>query len=60
VSGQQAGEELDDMARDIERGSIGDQASGSADDLVRETCPTRGFTPSCDGNPRGRPRQTAR
>lgn len=37
---------LHDVARDVERDSIGDQggASGSADDLVREACPSRGFT----------------
>ncbi|GLW22269.1 hypothetical protein Mame01_23120 [Microbispora amethystogenes] len=39
VGGQQAGKELDGVARDVERGSIGDQgeASGSADDLVVRT-----------------------
>jgi hypothetical protein len=39
TGGQQAGEKLDDVARDVERGNIGDQreASSSADDLVNET-----------------------
>jgi hypothetical protein len=36
---KKAGEELDDVRRDVERGSIGDQreAAGSADDLVVRT-----------------------
>lgn len=38
---------LNDMARNIEHGNIRDQreAPGVVDDLVRETSPTRGFTP---------------
>ncbi|MGY3061303.1 hypothetical protein ACVWZD_005548 [Streptomyces sp. TE3672] len=47
VGDQQSRKEFHRVARDVERGNISDQreASGSADDLARETCPTRGFMP---------------
>ncbi|SOE24453.1 HEAT repeat-containing protein [Streptomyces sp. OK228] len=60
VGGQQAGDELDAVVRDVERGNIGDQreASGSADDLVSETCPTRGFASVHGPSPAPRNRNT--